>query len=106
INEKITINERLNVNFKKANEPKIEVDGNTADDHIGDPTHYINHAGFTSKTESGQDNEEEEDADTKVRENSWNSGKKEGQLVHVDDDGNLIEGSVSGLERKVAWQHY
>ena len=106
ISEDSPLNEHLTVDFKTSYDPQLEVDGNTADDHIGDPTHYINHAGFTGKTESGHDIEEEDDTDTKVREDSWNSGKKEGQLVHVDEDGNLIEGWESGSERKVAWQLY
>src|SRR5699024_3804150 len=89
ISEDSPLNEHLTVDYKTSYDPQLEVDGNTADDHIGDPTHYINHAGFTGKTESGHDIEEEDDADTKVREDSWNSGKKEGQLVHVDEDGNL-----------------
>src|SRR5699024_2288605 len=45
-------------------------------------------------------------ASTTVREDSWNSGYKEGQLVHKDSDGNIVNGWQGGTERKVAWQLY
>src|SRR5699024_9114090 len=106
ISEDSPLNELLTVDFKTSYDPQLEVEGNTIDDHIGDPNLYINQAGFTGKTESGHDIEEEDEADKKVREDSWNSGKKEGQLVHVDEEGNLADGWESGSDRKVAWQLY
>ncbi|WP_300811508.1 hypothetical protein, partial [uncultured Akkermansia sp.] len=46
------------------------------------------------------DIEEDDDAETNVRDDSWNSAKKEGQLVYVDEEGNLTDGWESGSERK------
>src|SRR5699024_8533017 len=87
-------------------DPQLEVDGETLDDHTGDPTHYINQADFSGKTINDHEIEEEDQDDTHVREDSWNSGKKEGQLVHVDEEGQLVDGWESGAERKIAWQLY
>src|SRR5699024_10219530 len=106
ISEESPLNERLTVDFKTSYDPQLEVEGNTIDNHIGDPTIYRNHAEFTGKTVNGNDIEEDADAETNVREDSWNSGKKEGQLVHVDEEGNLADGWESGAERKIAWQLY
>ncbi|MFC3900981.1 Cna B-type domain-containing protein [Aliicoccus persicus] len=106
IDEDSPLNEQLTVDFKTSYDPQLEVEGNTADDHIGDPTLYTNHADFTGKTVNGHDIDEEDDASTRVREDSWNSGKKEGQLVHEDSDGNLVAGWENGSERKIAWQLY
>src|SRR5699024_9047164 len=75
-------------------------------EHEGDKTLYINHADFTGKTINENDIEEDDDAEKRVREDSWNSGKKEGQLVHLDDEGKLVNGWVSGAKRKIAWQLY
>src|SRR5699024_6275535 len=86
ISEDSPLNERLTVDFKTSYDPQVEVEGNTIDDHIGDPTIYRNHADFTGKTVNGNDIEEDDDAETNVRDDSWNSGKKEGQLVYVDEE--------------------
>lgn len=67
---------------------------------------YINRAQFTGKTENGHDFDTPRQDDTTVREEAWNSGYKEGQLVHENANGNLVEGWESGSERKVAWQLY
>src|SRR5690606_28773410 len=64
------------------------------------------HAAFTGKTVNNHEIDEEDDAETKVRQDSWNSGKKEGQLVHFDENGNQVEGWKTGFERKIAWQIY
>src|SRR5699024_10389183 len=55
---------------------------------------------------NGHDIDEWDEAETNVRQDSWNSGKKEGQLVHVDEEGQLVDGWESGAERKIAWQLY
>src|SRR5699024_9261993 len=106
ISEDSPLNERLTVDFKTSYDPQLEVDGETLDDHIGDPTHYINQADFSGKTINDHEIEENDQDDTYVREDSWNSGKKEGQLVHVDEEGQLVDGWESGAERKIAWQLY
>ncbi|MDX8045505.1 Cna B-type domain-containing protein [Gracilibacillus sp. S3-1-1] len=100
---------QLEVTYQTSYDPQKEVDGNTLDTHQSDGEQdrvYTNHAQFTGTTENGNEIDEGRDADTTVREDSWNSGKKEGQLVHVDDEGNLVNGWESGSERKIAWQLY
>ncbi|WP_058308511.1 Cna B-type domain-containing protein [Gracilibacillus massiliensis] len=99
---------QLRVTYQTSYDPQKEVDGKTLDPHVGDGQDrvYINYADFTGQTENGNPITQEDEANTKVREDSWNSGKKEGQLVHDDGEGNLVNGWESGSERKIAWQLY
>src|SRR5699024_9077476 len=64
INEDFPLNERLTVDFKTSYDPQLEVDGETLDDHTGDPTHYINQADFSGKTINDHEIEEEDQDDT------------------------------------------
>src|SRR5699024_495314 len=79
ISEDTPLNEVITVDFTTSYDPQLEVDGETLDDHIGDPTRYINQADFSGKTINDHEIEENDQDDTYVREDSWNSGKKEGQ---------------------------
>ena len=107
ISEDTPLNQVITIDFTTSYDPQLEVYGNTIDDHEGNPTQYVNHADFTGKTMNGHDIKEEyDDAERYVRQDSWNSGKKEGQLVHFDEEGNKVEGWESGSERKIAWQLY
>lgn len=67
---------------------------------------YRNKSVFTGITESGVGINQSRDAYHKVRTDSWNSGKKEGQLFHVDGSGKVVNDWTSGFERKIAWQVY
>ncbi|HJE18919.1 MAG TPA: Cna B-type domain-containing protein [Aliicoccus persicus] len=99
----------LRVNYETSYDPQLEVDGNTLDPHTnveGQTQNYINHAHFTGTTVNGNDVDAEDDASTTVRDDSWNSGSKHGQLVNGDDLDNLTPGWESGSERKIAWQLY
>ncbi|SFM46536.1 Uncharacterized surface anchored protein [Gracilibacillus orientalis] len=99
---------QLEVTYQTSYDPQKEVNGNTLDPYVGDEQDrvYNNHANFTGQTENGNTIDQDREANTTVREDSWNSGKKEGQLVHDDGEGNLVNGWESGFERKIAWQLY
>ena len=105
---------QLSVDYQTSYDPQEEVDGNTLEPHISrvggenqdGARLYVNHAHFKGETVNENPIDETRSADTRVREDSWNSGKKEGQLVHFDDEGKAVNGWVSGSERKVAWQLY
>lgn len=98
----------LEVNFTTSYDPQLEVDGSFLILHSKEDEKelYRNKAEFDGTTENGNTIDEEDDASQRVREDSWNSGKKEGQFIHVDDEGNQGDGWVSGSERKIAWQFY
>ncbi|MFA1818864.1 collagen binding domain-containing protein [Virgibacillus oceani] len=98
----------LVVNFTTSYDPQEEIEGNFLIPHSNEDEEvlYRNKAEFDGTTENGNTVDEEDDAYYEVREDSWNSGKKEGQLVHFDEDGNRGNGWVSGSERKIAWQLY
>ncbi|WP_208589497.1 Cna B-type domain-containing protein, partial [Gracilibacillus suaedae] len=100
---------QLEVQYQTSYDPEEVVDGNTLDPHQSDGDQdrvYKNHAQFTGITVNENDINQDREANTTVREDSWNSGKKEGQLVHVDGNGDLVNGWESGFERKIAWQLY
>ncbi|MEI3604296.1 Cna B-type domain-containing protein [Pseudogracilibacillus sp. SE30717A] len=105
---RVIANAELVVNFTTSYDPQLEVDGNVLIPHSnGDEKElYRNKAEFDGTTENGHTIDVEDDASHKVRQDSWNSGKKEGQLVHEDSEGNLVNGWESGSERKIAWQLY
>src|SRR5699024_10934588 len=96
ISKDTPLNQVITVDFTTSYDPQLKVDGNTIDDHEGNPTQYVNHADFTGKTMNGHDIKEEDDEERYVRQDSWNSGKKEGQLVHFDEEGNKVDGWASG----------
>ncbi|MCF3943516.1 Cna B-type domain-containing protein [Oceanobacillus alkalisoli] len=107
-NELLPLNAQMEISYQTSYDPQLDVDGNTLDPHVGGEGQdrvYENHAQFTGKTEQTEF-DEGRDAKTTVREDSWNSGYKEGQLVHENEDENLIDGWISGSERKIAWQLY
>uniref|UniRef100_UPI0013D4C63E collagen binding domain-containing protein n=1 Tax=Gracilibacillus saliphilus TaxID=543890 RepID=UPI0013D4C63E len=100
---------QLEIQYQTSYDPQKDVDGNTLDPHQSDEDQdrvYKNHAQFTGTTENDIEIDQGREADTTVREDSWNSGKKEGQLVHEDGEGNLVNSWESGSERKIAWQLY
>ncbi|UUI04700.1 Cna B-type domain-containing protein [Oceanobacillus jeddahense] len=105
----LPLNAPLEVTYQTSYDPQLEVEGNQLDPHVrgeGQTKVYKNHAQFTGKTNS-DDFSEGRDAQTRtIRDDSWNSGKKEGRLVHINSNGELSNGWVSGSERKVAWQLY
>lgn len=99
----------LEVEYQTSYDPQLEVEGNTLDAHPdedGQAQIYLNNAHFTGTTTSGHDVDADRGASTTVREDSWNSGYKEGQLVHEDSEGNIVNGWQGGTERKIAWQLY
>ncbi|MFS0612905.1 Cna B-type domain-containing protein [Lederbergia ruris] len=100
---------QLVVDYTTSYDPQYKVDGHTLDPHVRDGEQdkvYRNRAHFEGETVNGNPIDETRNADTRVRDDSWNSGKKEGQFIHVDSEGNQGNGWVSGGERKIAWQLY
>jgi len=109
----LPLNSRMVITYETSYDAQREVEGSVPDAHIGSDKEtgkeakvYKNSATFTGKTINGNNVEINRDAQTKVREDSWNSGKKEGRFVHFDVEGNQKAGWVSGRERKIAWQLY
>src|SRR5699024_10276762 len=99
----------LEINYQTSYDPQFEVDGHTLDTHPneeGQAQVYLNNAHYSGKTTSGHDINVDRGASTTVRGDSWNSGKKEGQLVHENSEGNIVNGWQGGIERKIAWQLY
>ncbi|MFB9861274.1 Cna B-type domain-containing protein [Salinicoccus siamensis] len=99
----------LDVSYKTSYDPQFEVEGNTLDPHLngeGQAKLYLNKANFSGETTSGHNIDINRNANTTVRTDSWNSGKKEGQLVHIDNENNVVNGWKNGTDRKVAWQLY
>lgn len=110
-NELLPLNAQMEITYQTSYDPQREVEGNTLDLHANveeeNPVRvYKNHAQFTGETENGNEFDTGREDEETVREDSWNSGKKEGQLVHEDADGKLADGWTSGNERKIAWQLY
>lgn len=114
----LNINDELVITYKTSYDPEVKVDGKTLEPHepnLGDGSPsdnkdrlYYNRAHFTGTTTNGNPINIEIDAHHRVRTDSYNSGKKEGQFVYVDDDKNIVNNNkwVSGYERKIAWQVY
>lgn len=112
------INGELTVEYKTSYDPKfVDAAGNSPDPHEkivkkGTPATadgvYVNQAIFTGKTVNGNMINETKDAYYKIVDGSWNSGKKEGQLISVDSKGNTVKTNewLSGAERRIAWQLY
>ncbi len=113
------INDELTITYKTSYDPKYVdiVSGDSPDPHEkivkkGNPATadgvYVNQAIFTGETVNGNPINETKDAYYKVVDGSWNSGKKEGQLISVDSEGKTVETNdwVSGAERRIAWQLY
>lgn len=96
-------NAELIATFKTSYDPDLEIIEHSNEAEAG---LYRNHASFVGETENGNTIVEEDDASQKVSDEFWNSGKKEGQLVHLDETGEKVNGWVSGNERKVAWDFY
>lgn len=101
-------NAELVVTYATSYDPQKEVDGDVLIPHSNpkEKELYKNKAEFDGETENGITIDKESEAKTTVRPDSWNSGKKEGQLVHFDDEGKKVNDWVSGSERKIAWQIY
>lgn len=93
----------LVVTFTTSYDPDLEILEHSGEDEEG---LYRNHALFEGETENGNSIEAEDDASQRVRDDSWNSGKKEGRLVSEDAEGAQVNGWISGNERKVAWEFY
>lgn len=102
---------KLVVTYTTSYDPQKEVNGDFLIPHSneGEKKTYKNKAEFDGTTENGNTIDAEDDTYTTVRTDSWNSGKKEGQLIHimhVNDKEVMGNGWVSGAERKILWRLY
>jgi len=104
----LPINNEMTIAYDTSYDPQYDEvnNGDVPDPHNGEDRLYINQAHFSGKTVSGNNIDEERQAETRVREDSWNSGYKDGQLVREDEEGDPVDGWESGSERKIAWELY
>ena len=96
----------LVVKYKTSFDPEKVVDGNVLEPHKplqGDPTNkYTNLVKFTGTTETGKTVTEEKRGSVNVNNETINSGKKSGILVHLKD-GVVTPNWISGAERLIEW---
>ncbi|WFA08017.1 LPXTG cell wall anchor domain-containing protein [Tissierella sp. Yu-01] len=101
IDEEDPLNKEIVITYKTSYDPKDGVDANTDGNKW-----YVNNAKFEGKTKSGIDINTSDDDKKQVIDSSWNSGKKEGKLISIDDEGSIVNGWISGNERKIQWEVY
>src|SRR5690625_658942 len=65
-----------------------------------------NDVNFTGKTVNNNEIDVDKDDTVTVGTTTVNSGKKLGELVSLDEDGNQVNGWHSGNERKLEWEVY
>ncbi|MBY7141857.1 Cna B-type domain-containing protein [Virgibacillus sp. NKC19-3] len=91
---------QLEVNYTTSYDPDEVENPHTGYSEDGDSARlYINEAQYVGMTEGGHSFDQTRDANVEVRDDAWNNGKKEGNLVDPD---NWSEAS----DRKIAWQVY
>ena len=104
-NEILPLNQLMTITYKTSFDPQKEVEGNRLEANTSTDRVYKNNAHFVGTTVNDNKIDTNAPAETKLRVDAWNSGKKDGQLVH-EAEGSLKDGWVSGAERKIAWQLY
>ncbi|SHN85960.1 collagen binding domain-containing protein [Desulfitobacterium chlororespirans] len=97
------LNQVITIKYKTSYDPEAGIEA-----HTGENEKYINKAQFTGTTKSNIGINVEKNAEITVRTDSWNTGKKEGQLVSLNSDGTIMKKGewVSGAKRAIAWQVY
>lgn len=106
---KTVVNNKLTVKYATSFDPQKVVEDNTLLPHIGKEGTvkvYKNKVHFTGTTTNGNSVDDNKEAKKEVIDSSWNNGNKVGQLVHVNEKGEIDKGWVSGSERKIAWEVY
>lgn len=101
IGEILPINGDVNITYETSYDPEKGIYKNTSADGV-----YINKAKFDGKTINNNLISQERTANHKVKTESWNSGKKLGKLISIDETGKAVDGWVSGNERKIKWEVY
>lgn len=97
----------LKILYETSFDPQREVEGQVLIPHDGDPKNiYHNKVNFTGTTDSNKQVNINRESKVTIITESWNSGKKEGKLVHVSKDGTVSPNWVSGAERFIEWDVY
>lgn len=100
------LNNEITITYKTSFDPQKEVANNYLEVHTGEAKVYKNKASFSGTTKTtGNITTPDVEKQTTLREDSWLTGKKEGQLIHFED-GVKKSGWASGYDRKIAWQVY
>lgn len=94
----LPINRKLEINYTTSYNPEAGIDPNTANGL------HINRVLFTGKTKSGKSINIKREDYKQVNPQTVNSGNKLGRLKSIDESGKLVDGWVSGNERKLQWQ--
>ena len=96
----LPINNKLAMTYTTSYDPEKGIKTNTGGGL------YKNHVHFEGETENGNSVDVTKDAHMQVNKETINTGKKLGKLKSIDSKGNLVDGWVSGNERKIEWEIY
>ncbi len=96
-------NNIIQIDYKTSFDPDFE---NGIDENITTNRVYKNKAQFVGTTVNNNAFDEPREAQTTLIEAAWFSGKKEGRLVHKNNQDTLINGWVSGFDRLIEWVVY
>ncbi|MCF1684046.1 Cna B-type domain-containing protein [Tetragenococcus halophilus] len=96
INEGVEINDELVVTYKTSYDPEVIENSHSNED---EPNRYRNNVNYKGETNQGHEFDEDRDAHADVSQQAWNSGKKTGNLVDVDN-------WSDETDRRIAWQVY
>jgi len=105
----LPLNALTTITYKTSYDPQVEVHGDFLDSNTDTKENktYKNLAKFIGKTASDEKEfSVEKPAQKQVIDSSWNSGKKLGKLISIDDEKNVKTGWVSGNERRIEWEIY
>ncbi len=95
------INEDVTIEYMTSYDPEKGVDENISSDQ-----NYINKVHITGETVHNLPVDTTRQANKKVIDESWNSGKKQGRLISLDDVSNQYNGWESGYTRQIRWEVY
>lgn len=94
------LNALITITYTTSFDPEEGIDPNTNANRI-----YQNKADFIGTTSNGTVIELSRTAQSTLRSDAWNTGKKTGRRIHMDED-NAFSGWVSGQERLIEWELY
>lgn len=98
------LNNELVITYTTSYDTDLGAEPNT---DTADSKDYRNRADFTVATKNNGDSTPSSEVGNTVIDESWNSGYKIGKLKSIDPDNNtLVDGWISGNERRVQWEVY
>ncbi|MDP3385958.1 MAG: collagen binding domain-containing protein [Eubacteriales bacterium] len=96
----LPLNALITITYITSFDPEQGIDPNTNASRI-----YQNKADFNGTTSNGTTVNLSRTAQYTLRTDAWNTGKKAGRRIHMDED-NIIAGWISGQERLIEWELY